>query len=160
MDTRLVKSEFPFFRRLGREFDWFLDRFGFDRPIFEGATALWTPYVEVFEKANEFVVRAELPGLKKEEIKIEIVEGELTISGERKEEVEKKEKGYYRTERDYGSFLRTIALPQGVKIEKAAATVKDGVLEVKMPVEKVDVARRRVEITEAPEPEKTAKHAA
>jgi len=144
MDTRLVKQEFPLFRRLGRDFDWFLDRFGFDRPMFEGSTQMWTPYVEVFEKANEFVVRAELPGVKKKEIKVEIAEGELTIFGERCHSV----------------FLGTIALPEGVKIENAAATVKDGVLEIKMPIARAETPRRRVEIKEGPEGEKATKHAA
>jgi HSP20 family protein len=148
MDPKLVMAESPFLRRLGREFDWFVDRFGFDRPMFEATTTMWKPHIEVFEKPEELVVRAELPGLKKEQIKVEIREGELTISGERKEEEEKKEKGYYRTELSYGSFLRTIPIPEGAKIENATATVKDGVLEVKMPVAKIEPPRRRLEITE------------
>jgi HSP20 family protein len=159
MDTRLVKPEFPLLRRLGREFDWFFDRFGFDRPVFE-TPGMWTPYLEVYQKNNEFFVKAELPGLKKEDITVEIREGELTIAGERKEEVEKKEKDVYRSERSYGSFLRTIALPEAVKIENASATVKDGVLEVKMPMTKLETARRRVEITEGSPADKNAKHAA
>jgi HSP20 family protein len=160
MDRRLVKAEFPFLRQLGRDFDWFFDRFGFDRPVFEGATAMWAPFIDVFEKADELVVRAELPGLKKEQIKLEIADGELTISGERKEEEEKKEKGVYRSERRYGSFLRTIPLPEGAKVEKAAATVKEGVLEVKMPLAKVEARRRRIEITEEAAEENAGKHAA
>ena len=160
MDPRLVKSEFPFLRRLGRDFEWFFDRFGFDRPIFEGATTMWTPYVEVLEKPEELVIRAELPGLKKEQIKVEITEGELIISGERKQEEEKKEKGFYRSERTYGSFLRTIPIPEGAKIANAVATVKDGVLEVKMPLAKIEAPRRRIEIQEAPPAEKAGKQAA
>jgi HSP20 family protein len=160
MDTRLVKTETPFLRRLGREFDWFFDRFGFERPMFETDMAIWRPYIEVFERANELVVRAELPGLKKEEIKVEIADGELTLCGERKEEEEKKEKGFYRTERRYGSFLRTIALPEGVNVDKTVATMKDGVLEVKMPLAKVDVPRRRLEIAEEVAAEKAVKPAA
>jgi HSP20 family protein len=159
MDTRLMKPEFPFLRRLGRDFDWFFDRFGFDRPVFETA-GLWTPYLEVYQKNNEFFVKAELPGLKKEDINVEIAEGELRISGERKEEVEKKEKDFYRSERSYGTFLRTIALPEGAKIENATATVKDGVLEVKIPVAKIETPRRKVEIADGPPAEKETKHAA
>lgn len=163
MGTKLVKTENPFLRRLGREFDWFFDRFGFERLTFETDLAMRTPHIEAFEKANQLVVRAELPGLKKEEIKVEITDGELTISGERNEEEEeekKKEKGFYRTERRYGSFLRTIALPEGVNVEKTLATIKNGVLEVKMPLAKVVVPRRRLEITEEATGEKAAKHAA
>jgi HSP20 family protein len=161
MGSKLVKPEFPFLRRLGGDVDWFFDRFGFDRPLFDAATAMWTPYVEVFEKADELVVRAELPGLKKEQIKVEIADGELTISGERREEEEKKEKDFYRSERKYGSFLRTIGLPEGATLEKATATVKDGVLEVKIPVAKVETPRRRLDITgEATTGENAGKHAA
>jgi HSP20 family protein len=163
MDTKLVTTESAFLRRLGREFDWFFDRFGFHRPPFETDIAMWTPYIEVFAKANELVVRAELPGLKTEEVKVEITDGELMISGERKEEEkkeEKKEKGFYRSERRYGSFLRTIPLPEGVNVEKTVATIKNGVLEVKMPLAKVEVPRRRIEITEEATAEKAAKHAA
>ena len=159
MGTRLMKSEFPFLRRLGRDFDWFFDGFGFDRPVFDAA-GKWTPYVEVYEKNNEFFVRAELPGLKKEDMTIEIAQGELTISGERKEEHEKKETGFYRSEWNYGSFLRTIALPDGVKIASAVATVKDGVLEVKMPIAKLETPRRKLEITEAAPAEQNARNAA
>jgi HSP20 family protein len=141
MDTRPV-TENQFLRRLSREFEWFFDRFGFDRPMFETDTAIWTPYIEVLEQANEFVVRAELPGLRTEEIKVEITGRELTIFGER------------------GSFLRTIALPEGVNVEKTVATMKGGVLEVKMPLAKVDVLRRRLEIAEEVTAEKAVKTAA
>jgi len=154
-----MKPEFPLLRRLTRDLDWFADRFGFDRFVL-GAPAMWTPYVEVYETNNEFIVRAELPGLKKEDIALEVTEGALTISGERKEEIEKKEKGFYRTERGYGSFLRTIALPEGVNIENATATVRNGVLEVKMPMAKLDTPRRRLEISEGPAVENNAKDAA
>jgi HSP20 family protein len=160
MGTKLVKPEFPFLRRWGGDFDWFFDRFGFDRPMFDAATATWTPYVEVFEKADELVVRAELPGLQKEQIKVEVAAGELTISGERKEEEAKKEKGFYRSERSYGTFLRTIPIPEGAKIENATATVRDGVLEVKMPVATIEAPRRRLEIVAEATAETAGKHAA
>jgi HSP20 family protein len=140
--------------------DRFFDRFGFDRPMFEAATTRWTPYVEVFEKPDELVVRAELPGLKKEQITVEIAKGELTISGERNEEEETKEQGFYRSERSYGSFLRTIPLPEGANVQTATATVKDGVLEVKMPVAKVEPPRRRLEIIDEATGEKAGKQAA
>lgn len=98
---------------------------------------VWSPRIEVFEKDHRLVTRAELPGLKKEDVKVEIVEGQLTISGERKREF-KEEKDYvFRTEREYGSFYRTVPLPEGVKPEDVKATFADGVLEITMPFSEV-----------------------
>lgn len=156
----LMKPEFPLLRRLSRDLDTFFDRFvGVpDRPIFE-TDGLWAPDLEVLDKGGEFVVRADVPGMKKEEISIELTGDELTIKGERKRTREEKEEGFYRSERSYGAFCRTIPLPEGVKIDLAKAVVKDGVLEVKMPLAKVVPAVKRLEIQEVPA-EKTAKHAA
>jgi HSP20 family protein len=106
--------------------------------------------VEVYEQNNEFFVKAELPGLKKQDVNVEVAAGALTISGERREEVEKSESGFYRSERSYGGFLRTIALPAGATIEKAVATMKDGVLEIKMPLANtIETPRRKIDIAEA-----------
>ena len=94
---------------------------------------VWGPDVDVFEKKGQLVVRADLPGLSKEDVKVEITDTELTIEGERQSEKEEEKDGYYRSERSYGSFRRTIPLPEGVKTDRAKATCKDGVLEVTMP---------------------------
>jgi HSP20 family protein len=158
MNTRLMKTEFPFLRHLNRDFDWFFDAFAKEKPFVE--TALWTPDLEVFEAGNELVVRADVPGLKREDIKVEITDFELTIAGERKVEKEENEKGVYRSERSYGTFFRAIALPDGAKADLAKATVKDGVLEVKMPLARIESARRRLDITDGPAGEKISKHAA
>jgi len=80
----------------------------------------------------------------------------LTISGERKEEKEEKREGFYRSERSYGSFYRKIPLPEGAKTENAAATFHNGVLEITMPAEKVEMPARKLEIKEPPK-EKAAK---
>lgn len=146
MNTTLVKPEFPLLRRLSRDIDTFFDRFGFDRPMPFSSEFAWTPDLEVLEKNNEFIVKADVPGMKREDIKVELTDYELTISGERKMEKEEKDKGFYRSERSYGSFLRTIALPEGVKTKDAKAVVKDGVLEVKMPMAKIEETKRRLEI--------------
>jgi HSP20 family protein len=158
MNTRLMKTEFPFLRRLNRDFDWFFDAFAREKPFVE--TALWAPDLEVFEAGNELVVKADVPGLKREDIKVDITDSELTISGERKVEKEENEKGVYRSERSYGAFFRSIALPDGAKTDLAKATVKDGVLEVKMPLARIESAKRRLEITDGPAGEKISKHAA
>ncbi len=93
----------------------------------------WSPAVEVFEKEDKYVVKAELPGVKEEDMDVS-VEGEtLTIKGEKKSESEVKEDDYYRCERSYGSFYRSIALPATVDAKKIEASFEDGVLEVILP---------------------------
>jgi HSP20 family protein len=110
---------------------------------------MWAPQLEVFERNEKFVIRVDLPGLKKEDVKIEVAHDELTIEGERKlEKEEKKEEGLYRTERTYGKFFRRIEIPEYVKGEQAVATFKNGVLAIEMPVIPVpEVKKRTVEIT-------------
>jgi len=97
----------------------------------------WTPDIEAFERKGEFVVRADLPGMTKDNVKVEVLDGELMIQGERKEEKEQKEKGYYAAEGSYGAFYRAIPLPEGVKADEAKASFKDGVLEIAMPAGKL-----------------------
>ena len=93
----------------------------------------WNPAVDIFDKGAEVVIHAELPGIKKEDIKIEVLDNVLTIKGERKSEDEKEGKGYHRAERHYGSFQRTIEVPGGFVEDKITATFKDGVLKVTLP---------------------------
>lgn len=93
----------------------------------------WTPAIEVFEKEDKFLVKAELPGVKEEDIDISAVGDTLTIRGERKAESEVKEEDYYCCERSYGSFFRSIALPSHVDAEKIEASYEDGILEVSLP---------------------------
>jgi HSP20 family protein len=100
----------------------------------------------VFEKEDEYVVRAELPGMKKEEIDISAAGDSLTIKGERKAEKEAKEKDYYLCERCFGSFERSLSLPTAVETGKVEARYENGVLEIKLP--KVPEAKpKRVEIS-------------
>jgi len=93
----------------------------------------WAPAIEVFEKEDKFVVKAELPGMKEEDIDVSVVGDTLTIKGERKAETEVKEEDYYCCERSYGSFSRSIALPSSVDAKKIDASYEDGVLEVSLP---------------------------
>lgn len=96
----------------------------------------WTPRVETFEREGHFVIRAELPGVAKENIRIEVAEDLLTLRGERKEETKREEGGYYYTERSYGSFVRTLPLPEGADLAHAKAEFREGVLEVELPLPK------------------------
>ena len=108
----------------------------------------WVPKIEVTERNGEFCVRADLPGLKKEDVKVELTNEALTLSGERKEEKEEKREGYFRSERNYGSFYRYIPLPHFAKTDTAKAEFHDGVLEVRMQVPKSETRSRRLEVTE------------
>jgi HSP20 family protein len=93
----------------------------------------WTPSCDVYETDNEIVIKAELPGVKKEDAKVGIQDGLLTISGERKFEEETKKENYLRVERSYGSFTRSFTLPTRVDQEKVLAEFKDGLLQVTLP---------------------------
>ena len=117
------------------------------------------PQIEVLQANGQFMVRADLPGLTKEDVKVEITDEFLTISGERKEETEEKREGFYRSERSYGSFYRQIPLPEGAKTENAAATFANGVLEITIPAPKIAAPTRKLEIKE-PAEEKSVKAAA
>jgi len=93
----------------------------------------WIPALDVFEKDDKFVVKAELPGMKEEDIDVSITDHTLTIKGEKKTENEIKEENYYHSERSYGSFLRSLAIPSNVDARKIEAHYEDGVLELDLP---------------------------
>ena len=93
----------------------------------------WSPAVDVTEDDKEFLVKAELPDMKKEEVKVSVEQGNLTISGERRAEKEEKGKKFHRVERSYGSFMRRFTLPEGVDATKINAEFKDGLLCVHLP---------------------------
>ncbi len=95
--------------------------------------AEWCPPVDISEDDMEYLVKAELPELKKEEVKVSVENGELAISGERKTEKEENGKKYHRIERSYGSFIRSFILPDSVNPEKVTAEFKDGMLVVHLP---------------------------
>ncbi len=104
-----------------------------------------TPAVDIFEDGDDVVVKAEIPGIKKEDLDVTITENSLTISGEKKQEEEVKEKDYHRIERSYGSFSRSFRLPDNVKAGKAKANFKDGVLEIRLPKTK-ESKQKKIEI--------------
>ena len=134
---------FLFMRRLGEEID---RAFRFKPGFLDMTTPFlgaWSPEIEVFERNDAFVVRADLPGLTKENVKAQVTHDELTIEGERKLEKEETKEGVYRTERAYGTFHRRIPLPEYVKAEAARATFKNGVLEIEIPTIPVPEAKKR-----------------
>lgn len=100
----------------------------------QSTSGAWLPTTDVYRQNGDLVVKAEVPGIQKEDVKVTLEGGDLVIQGERKEEHEVKEGDYYRMERSYGSFYRRVTLPSGIQPESIKATFKDGVLEVRVPV--------------------------
>ncbi len=96
-------------------------------------TGDWTPRVDIAETEKEFVIKAEIPEVKKEDVKVTVDNGVLTIRGERKQEKEEKGKKYHRIERFYGSFTRSFTLPENVDDTKIEASFKDGILNLQVP---------------------------
>lgn len=92
-----------------------------------------SPEMDIFEDGNDVVVKAEMPGIKKEDIEVNLTDDTVTVSGEKKKEEKVEKKDYYRVERSYGSFSRSFRLPKEVQSDKAKATFKDGVLEIRVP---------------------------
>ena len=110
----------------------------------------WLPDIEVFEEKGQLVVRADVPGMSRDDVVVTIEDATLTIQGERKLDTEDKGKGYYRSERAYGQFRRCLGLPDGIDVDKATASFKDGVLEVTMPAPTTAAKQgRRLEIAGA-----------
>ena len=107
--------------------------------------AEWTPRVDIVEDEKEILVKAELPEMKKEDVKVTVDQGVLTISGERKLEKEEKTKKYHRLESEYGSFLRSFTLPEAVLADKVTAEFKEGMLKVHLPKD-TKAAGKSVEI--------------
>jgi HSP20 family protein len=100
------------------------------------------PSIDIYEEDGDVVVKAELPGMKKEDIEVNLADQMITVSGEKKKEEKVEKKGYYRLERSYGSFARSFNLPSGVRTDDAKATFKNGVLEIRIP--KTEEAKRKV----------------
>jgi HSP20 family protein len=98
-----------------------------------GTLRRWTPAMDLVENEHDFVLRADLPGMTEGDVNIELEDNVLTISGERKSEHEDRKAGYYRVERSFGTFRRSLGLPEGVDPESVKATFANGVLEVTVP---------------------------
>jgi HSP20 family protein len=96
-------------------------------------TRRWVPAMDLVETEDQLVLRADLPGLSRDDVEIEIKDGVLTVSGERKTDHEEKSEGFYRVERAFGRFSRSLTLPDGIDAERVAAEFNDGVLEVRIP---------------------------
>jgi HSP20 family protein len=105
----------------------------------------WDPAVDIFDKGNELMLQLEVPGMKKEDIKIRLENNVLTLQGERKRESEIKEEQFYRAERSYGAFSRSFTLPGTVSVDKIQAQYKDGILTINVPKAK-EAQPRHIEV--------------
>jgi HSP20 family protein len=140
----LVVNPQPFSRDVDRLFDAF---FGGERD-----SRRWVPQMDLVEAEDHFLLKADLPGLDENDVSIEVQDGTLTISGERKAEHESSERGWYRIERSFGSFSRSLTLPDRVDPGGISASFDRGVLEVRIPKPE-EHKPRRVEIKAAATPE-------
>ena len=144
-------SPFALLERLSDEMANMFGRAPQNRLEFQPGTARlpseWQPSIDVFQRGNELVVRADLPGMTADDVTVEISDEALTISGERREEREEDRGGVYQVERTYGSFFRVVPLPEGAITDQVKANFRDGVLEITVPAPPDQVSRgRRVEI--------------
>ncbi|HMF35567.1 MAG TPA: Hsp20/alpha crystallin family protein [Isosphaeraceae bacterium] len=147
-----------YMRRFAEEMDRLFEDFGLSRRLHSAVgrgrellrreagliPAEWSPRIEILERDGRYIVRADLPGMTKDDIKVEVTDEMLTIQGERKQEKEEKREGYYYGERAYGGFYRTIPLPEGADPAKATAEFHNGVLEVTMPAPKKPEKKSRL----------------
>jgi len=156
---------FSVMRRISDEMDRLFENFGMGRSLFQdegeqgrwdtgsygqGAPSMWSPHVEVSERNGKLCIQADLPGMKRDDIHVRIEDDEVIIQGERRQEQSNNQGGYYRSERSYGSFYRTIPLPESTNADSANATFKDGVLEIELDAPRQQQRGRTLEIREGP----------
>jgi HSP20 family protein len=148
-------SPFSLLRRMLEDMDRMFEGFGNVRGGAGSGTAglergaslaqVWSPAIDIVERDGRLVVRADLPGMSADDVRIEIRDDALVLEGERRSEIEVEEEGVYRSERVYGRFSRVIPLPDGADLDKASARFENGVLEIEIPLRE-DARRRRIEI--------------
>jgi HSP20 family protein len=155
----LGASPFSLMRRMMEDLDRMFEEFGSTRGFATTGgrellsraphgESLWVPQVDVVEREGNLLVRADLPGLSKDDLHVEVTDDALILEGERRHEREEEGRGLYRQERSYGSFRRVIALPEGVNPEGAEAHFDNGVLEISLPLSREQARGRRIEIQE------------
>ena len=154
---------FSIMRRISDEMDRFFENFGMGRSLMSGGESgqwgeqghgghnqpsMWSPHVEVSERDGKLLIQADLPGMKREDISVQVEHDAIVIQGERKAHQTSDQGGYYRSERSYGSFFRTIPLPEGTNADSAQASFRDGVLEIELDAPREQQRGRRLEIRE------------
>ena len=139
-----LSSPWELMRRMSEDMDRLFESFQSGQLQTEEGRGAWSPQLEVERQGNELCIRADLPGLKPEDIEVNLDDGLLTIAGERRQEQRDEREGVRRTERSYGRFYRALQVPDGVQEDEISATFKDGVLELKIPVQ--ERQQRRIQI--------------
>jgi HSP20 family protein len=165
-EQSLLMSPFALLQRLAGQMAGVFDDFGLGRGLLASRAArgglqsqssatdmtAWAPDIDLFQRGQELVVRAELPGLNADDVVVEISEDAITISGERRQEEEEERGGIYRFERNYGAFFRVIPLPAGAMVDQAKASFRNGLLEITVPAPPEQVSRgRRLQISQGGE---------
>ena len=143
-------SPFALMRRFGEEMDQYFNQFSSGHRgsgmAQAGGGGPFSPPIEITEHDGQLTICADLPGLSKDDVHVEVTDDALVITGERRSEHEERQEGMFRSERSYGTFHRQIPLPEGVNAEQATATFKDGVLKVTMPAPQRQAQGRRIDI--------------
>ncbi len=153
LDNGDIKDSFqPFYSEIDRLFDGFFGDFGRTPSTFlsRDRVGSFSPKIDISNDASAIEIVAELPGLDKKDVQVSLKDNILTIKGEKKSSDEKKEKNYYRVERSFGSFERSIRVPEEVSVDKIKASFKNGVLSVTLP--KSEIAKeqaRKIEVKAA-----------
>ncbi|HXT04716.1 MAG TPA: Hsp20/alpha crystallin family protein [Casimicrobiaceae bacterium] len=156
---------FSVMRRITDEMDRLFENFGMGRSLFPGGwsqggswdtgsfggtgASMWSPHIDVCERNGKMLIQADLPGMKRDDVHVRIEQDEVIIQGERRQEASNQQGGYYRSERSYGSFYRTIPLPEGTNTDSATATFRDGVLEIELDAPRHQQQGRTLEIRDA-----------
>ena len=156
---------FSVMRRITDEMDRLFENFGMGRSLFPGGSSqggswdtgslggtgesMWSPHIDVCERNGKMLIQADLPGMKRDDVHVRIEQDEVIIQGERRQEESNQQGGYYRSERSYGSFYRTIPLPEGTNADSATATFRDGVLEIELDAPRGQQQGRTLEISDA-----------
>ena len=142
----LATSPFQLMRRMIEDMDRMFETFNPSTASGSVTPEIWAPPIEVAERDGSIVVKAELPGVRKDDVKVEFTPDGLLIEGERKEEREDRQKGMVRSECRYGRFSRLIPMPDGANLERAKAQFTDGVLEITIPMAEEKQQRREIPI--------------
>jgi HSP20 family protein len=151
---------FSLMRRISDEMDRVFESFGMGRNFLpeemgqgrsrgalQSTASLWSPHLEVFERNGKLVIEADLPGVKRDDVNVQIEQDAVIIQGQRQQQSENNDqRGYYHSERSYGSFYRMIPLPEGVDTEQATAIFRDGVLEIEVPMPRQQQRSRQLEV--------------
>jgi HSP20 family protein len=149
-----TSGPFGLMRQMQDDLDHFFSRFGFGRSMFPSRLSRsehmgdWAPAIDAFQRANEFIIRADVPGMNRPDLSVEVGDEAVTIRGERHHEAQEDREGMFWSERSYGSFYRVVPLPPGAIPDSAKATFNNGVLEIVVQAPSQEARRgRKVEIT-------------